>query len=73
MPQRARRKIRKSKTARMLANPTTDYGAVERRRHGPMVLESVPAGKTQRQDRVRAIAVDDPLYIYRRNRVISVL
>lgn len=52
----------------------SDLGTPERRRHGPMVLEAVPTDMVTvtNRDRVRALEVDDPLYIYRRNRVVNV-
>lgn len=75
MTQRARRKTQKSKSTRIPSGRHSDFGPAERRQHGPMVLESVPAGpgKVRTRDRVRAVETDDPLYVYRRNRVISVL
>ncbi len=52
----------------------SDVGTPERARHGPLVVERVPADMvdTTNRDRARAIEIDDPLYVYRRNRVISV-
>lgn len=51
----------------------SDFGPPERRRHGPMVLEAVPEDlvSVTNRDRVRALEVDDPLYVYRRRKVIN--
>lgn len=53
----------------------SDFGPDERRNHGPLVIEKVPEemADTKNRDRARAIELDDPLYVYRRNRVISVV
>ncbi|MDD9929127.1 MAG: hypothetical protein OXR03_25150 [Rhodospirillaceae bacterium] len=73
MPQRAKRRSRNAK--RTPAKLYSDFGTAERGQHGPMVAEAVPADAedTKNRDRVRAIEIDDPLYMYRRNRVISVV
>ena len=77
MPQSAKRKPsrRKSKDAAASSALYSDFGIAERGQHGPMVVEAVPAEAkdTRNRDRVRAIEIDGPLYVYRRNRVISVL
>ena len=77
MPQSAKRKPsrRNSKDAAASSALYSDFGIAERGQHGPMVVEAVPAEAkdTRNRDRVRAIEIDDPLYVYRRNRVISVL
>ena len=53
----------------------SDFGTPERARRGPLIIEPVSARAKSRGKRIRAraIAADDPLYVYRRNRVISVL
>ncbi len=53
----------------------SDFGSSLRAAHGPVVIERVAAEKesTENRDRARAIEIDDPLYVYRRNRVITVL
>lgn len=77
MPRRAKRKSRKSKSRTGVApsGASVDFGVAERAQHGPMVVERLPIGSEypENRTRIRAIEIDDPLYIYRRNRVISVV
>jgi len=75
MPQRDKRKFRKAQPNTASPALYSDIGPAERARHGPMVVEAVPpdAEATRDINRLRAIEIDDPLYVYRRNRVISVL
>jgi hypothetical protein len=75
MPQRVKRLTRIPSSTKEASAPYSDYGPAERALHGPMFVETVPldAEDTQIRNRIRAIEIDDPLYIYRRNRVISVL
>ncbi len=75
MPQRAKRKSRKQNPNIVTPKHYSDFGPAERARQGPMTVETVPpdAEETGNRVRVRAIEIDDPLYLYRRNRVISVL
>ena len=73
MTQRAKRRSRKAKQTP--ARLYSDFGTAERGQHSPMVVEAVPAEAedTRNRDRVRAIEIEDPLYVYQRNRVITVL
>ena len=66
-----KRKKRKSRGANR--RKAGDLGPPERRKHGPLVVEKVPPDVENRDggERARAIAIDDPLYVYRRNRVIT--
>lgn len=75
MPQRVNRKSQKPDLTPMSPTLYSDIGPAERALHGPMIVEAVPPDgeDTQNCDRIRAIEIDDPLYIYRRNCVISVL
>ncbi len=75
MPQRAKRKSRMQNPETVSPKQYSDFGPVERARQGPMTIEAVPpdAEDAGNRVRVRAIEIDDPLYVYRRNRVISVL
>lgn len=76
MSEGAHRKTRKRKTKAGQPNARySDFGTPERARRGPLIIERVTATAQSRGNRVRvrAIEVDDPLYLYRRNRVISVL
>jgi hypothetical protein len=77
MPRTAKRKIRKhlAKRAGGTPVPCADFGPPERGRRGPLAIERVPAddGDAKNRVRARAIEIDDPLYVYRRNRVITVV
>lgn len=61
----------------------SDFGTPLRSQHGPVVIELVAGNvkdeaererhqTTTNRDRARAIEIDDPLYVYRRNRTITV-
>ncbi len=73
MPQTVKRKKQKGKATERALH--SDFGSPFRSRQGPVVIEKVPADEenTKNRDRARAIEIDDPLYVYRRNRVISVV
>ena len=51
----------------------SDYGPRERSQHGPVIIEKVAEEHESREnrDRARALELDDPLYVYRRNRSIT--
>lgn len=52
----------------------SDFGTEERRQHGPIVIERIQHEEdesTTNRDRARAIEMDDPLYVYRRNKTIN--
>ncbi len=73
MPTTGKRKKQKSKPEASALH--SDFGTPYRSRQGPVVIEKVPADaeNTKNRDRARAIEIDDPLYVYRRNRIISVV
>jgi len=76
MPPAAKRRNRKQKDKETRPRALySDFGTPERSRHGPVAIETVPADEesSRNRDRARAIEIDDPLYVYRRNRVITVL
>lgn len=68
-----KRRNGKAKDVR-LRRPHSDLGTPERARRSPLVIEPVPAEPENggNRSRARAVQVDDPLYVYRRNRVVSV-
>ena len=71
---KTRTRKRKTKTGQPHAR-YGDFGTPERARRGPLIIEQLSETARNRGNRVRvrAIEVDDPLFVYRRNRVISVL
>lgn len=51
----------------------SDFGTRERSQHGPVIIEKVAEEheSSRNRDRARALELDDPLYVYRRNRSIT--